>query len=370
MCEYEFIVFLAKDKIFVMEVDYNGHTKAVGGYGDDYFSYNNNNDLDDLYKNLCDKYNVENLSELDTNVFLIDCGINKTEKWYLIDKLKSCKSLSFNNISSLLPILLSKKGLLNVGEQTVIEFLGEKYAYICDKEYHVEEMNTRGKNVQHILSINDFAFIAFWKGNLSQNNKELEQRQLEIEQLKDNQKSYEIQIAEYQKKYNELEAKYNALKVEFEKELEKQNKAISQQMINNRRYIKAKLPTVAIIGMFTLFVKHNVNNGAIVSANQKIGGIFISRNKADHFEYDIYAPRTGKIIWLQLDCDELLTPPNLTLATDKDVVVGIVGDESDDDANMKEWLLERTKEYTKWPNNEHTHIRVNNSLGGFFDTLD
>ena len=367
MCEYEFIMFLAKDKIFVMEVDYNGHTKAVGGYGDDYFSYNNNNDLDDFYKTLCDKYNVDNLSDLDTNVFIIDCGMENAEKWYLIDKLKSCKSLSVNNVSSLFPILLSKKGLLNVGEQTVIDFLGEKYAYICDKEYHVEAMNARGKNVQYVFNMDDFSFIAYWKGNLSQNSKELEKSKIEIEKLKDNQKSYEIQISEYQKKYNELEAKYDELKVRMAEETEKQKKAKSQEMINNRRYIEVETP---LAGMMTLFIKHNVKNGALVAANQKIGGVFISRGNADNFEYDIYSPRAGKILWLQLDCDELLTPPNIKLSSDKEIVVGIVGDESDDASDMKEGLLERTKEYTKWSDDGHTHMKVNCSMQGFFNALN
>lgn len=355
MSEYEFIMFLTADNVSVMEVDYNGQTKIVGGYGDGTFSYSNNNDLDDFYKTLCDKYNVDNLSDLDTNVFLIDCGMNNTEKWYLIDKLKSCKSLSVNNISSLLPILLSKKGLLNVGEQTVIEFLGEKYAYICDKEYHVEEMNTRGKNVQHILSINDFAFIAFWKGNLSQDNKKLEQSLSIIEKLKEKQESYEMQIVDYQKKCDEWKAKYDAVKARIEEELEKQNKVISQEIINNRRYIE---PNIEAAGIIPLFIKHNVDNGALVSANQIIGGVFVSRDNADYFEYNIYAPRTGKILWLQMDCDELLTPPISMTSLNRKVIVGIVGDELDDAEDMKKSLLERTKDYTNHQYNEHVSFNT------------
>ena len=366
MSEYEMMIFLTEDKFYVMEVDLDGHTKSVGFQGEEYFHYEKSDDIDGFYNSLTETYNVDSLAELDTRLYIIDCGVNKDIKWCLLDKLRSIEIMNFIDITNLIPILLSKKGMLQVGEQVVVEFLGEKYAYICDNDYRIEELATRGKKAQQVLKQEEFSFIAVWEGNLAQNNKELEQSQLEIEKLKDNQKSYEIQISEYQKKYNELEAKYDELKVRMAEETEKQKKAKSQEMINNRRYIEVETP---LAGMMTLFIKHNVENGALVAANQRIGGVFISRGNADSFEYDIYSPRAGKILWLQLDCDELLTPPNIKLSSDKAIVVGIVGDESDDVSDMKEWLLERTKEYTKWSDG-HIHMKVDSNLQGFFNALN
>lgn len=145
MVEYELVIFLTGNRISVMEVGLNSKSKIIGFHGENYYQYDKIDDIDDFYKNITDTYNVDDLSELSTNVFLIDCGMEQEIKWHLIGKLKSCECLNINDLSCLLPILLSKKGLLQVGKQIVVEFLDEKYAYICDDEYHVEELSTRGK---------------------------------------------------------------------------------------------------------------------------------------------------------------------------------------------------------------------------------
>ena len=145
MVEYELVIFLTGNRISVMEVGLNSKSKIIGFHGENYYQYDKIDDIDDFYKNITDTYNVDDLSELSTNVFLIDFGMEQEIKWHLIGKLKSCECLNINDLSCLLPILLSKKGLLQVGKQIVVEFLDEKYAYICDDEYHVEELSTRGK---------------------------------------------------------------------------------------------------------------------------------------------------------------------------------------------------------------------------------
>ena len=80
MDDYKLIMFFNDDKIYVMEVGLDGHTKHVGFQGEDYFHYNRNEDIDDFYKNLTDTYNVDVISELDTNIFLIDCGMESKAK--------------------------------------------------------------------------------------------------------------------------------------------------------------------------------------------------------------------------------------------------------------------------------------------------
>lgn len=338
MGEYELVVFLTDNKIYVMEVDFNSKTKLIGFHGEDFFHYENDVDLDDFYKNITDTYNVDDLSDLNTNVFLIDCGMDSEIKWYLIDKLKSCECLNFNSISCLLPILLSKKGLLQVGKQIVVEFLEEKYTYICDDEYHVEELATRGKNAKEILKMEDFSFIAVWEGSLSQNNTdEIEDKLREATSALNIQKeTYENKIIELNRTIESLKNECDSINVQLQTILKKQDEKIAQDIIKNRRIIKAEF------SYFGNIIKEEVKNGDIVKVNQRIGGLFKERKNPRIYE-EIYAPRDGKVAWLLLDGDEPFGE-YADIYHSNWMIVAVVGDESDNVDDMIKWVKDSEKE--------------------------
>lgn len=337
MGEYDLVLFLTSKKFSVMEVDLNGKSKTIGFHGDEYYQYDKFDDIDEFYKNLTDTYNVDNLSELSTNIFLIDCGIEQKAKWHLINKLNSCESLNINNLSCLLPILLSKKGLLQVGKQVVVEFLDEKYAYICDDEYHVEELTTRGKKAQQTLMKEDFSFIAVWEGNLSQNNNGYID-----DKLKEAAAALEIQKNDYENKITELNRTIESLKSECDSIRSKletlsniHDQKASNDIINNRRIVKA------VFSHFGNIVKEEVENGAIVKANQRIGGLFRNRNKPV-IEKELYAPRAGKVAWLLLDGDQPFGEFD-DIYQKREMIVAVVGDESDNINDMIEWIKTEEK---------------------------
>ena len=346
MGEYELMMFLTADEIYVMEVDLAGNTKSVGFQGEECFHYEKIEDIDGFYNSLTEKYNVDNLSDLDARLHLIDCGMDKEIKWYLLDKLRSIEVLNFIDIANIIPILLSKKGLLQVGEQVVVEFLGKKYAYICDNNYRIEELSTRGKKAQQVLKQEEFAFMAVWEGNLSQGNKEkelkLENQVNELQTEIDKQKvSYDESVKELDNRCKSLEDENNLLKKQIQEMNRKKDEAASQEMISHRRIIKRPEKGIG------RFVKLDVKNGAIIKANQKIGVLMferfdsnLSNSKSFHVSMSslltssltsdiIYAPRAGKIVWLVLDGDEL--------SDNGEEILGVVGDESDNIDDMLKW---------------------------------
>ena len=329
MGEYELVIFLTGNRISVMEVDLKSKSKIIGFHGEDYYQYDKIDDIDDFYKNITDTYNVDDLSELSTNVFLIDCGMEQETKWHLIDKLKSCECLNINNLSCLLPILLSKKGLLQVGKQTVVEFLDEKYAYICDDEYHVEELSTRGKKAQQVLNLEDFSFIAVWEGNLaSGNNNDFEKKMIEAESKWEVQKKdFQSEIATLNETIKTLECKYKEVQDDLQKRLNEEKDNISQERVSNRRLITVD------IEYNTRFIKEEVKNGENVSPNQRIGSFIYRREYQDETE-QIYAPRAGKLVWLFLDGDEMCY---VKMYEKKKVTLGVVGDEDDNEEDMIKW---------------------------------
>ena len=342
MGEYDLVMFLQDNKIFVMEVDFNSNSKIIGFHGEDYFHYDNAVDIDDFYKKLADTYNVDNLSELDTKVFLIDCGMEDGIKWSLIDKLKSCEYLNIVNISCLLPILLSKKGLLQVGKQIVVEFLEGKYAYICDDEYHVEELATRGKKAKEILKMEDFSFIAVWKGNLTNgNNDDWEEKILEEQSKWDiKKKDLENEISSLNNTIETLENQCKELQDELQNNLKGENNKISQDKVNNRRLVKCLRED---LGYKCRFIHQEVKNGEIVEVNQKIGAFIYTREYQDESRA-IYAPRAGKLFWILLDGDDIYEN---AIFQDDVCILGVVGDEEDNENDMIEWAKMTEEEKKK-----------------------
>ena len=75
----------------------------------------------------------------------------------------------------------------------------------------------------------------------------------------------------------------------------------------------------------------SVESGTLVKKNQRIGCLMEGR-ELDNELVTIDAPRTGKLVWIILDGDEVPGDFNT-----KELVFGVVGDESDDDDDMEEW---------------------------------
>ncbi len=101
--------------------------------------------------------------------------------------------------------------------------------------------------------------------------------------------------------------------------------SIKKSLISKRRLVKAN-----IFLCETIF-DACVESGTIVKKNQKIASLMEDR-ELDNELVTIYAPRSGKLVWIILDGDEV--PGSFS---DEEYVFGVVGDESDNDEDMEEW---------------------------------
>jgi len=106
---------------------------------------------------------------------------------------------------------------------------------------------------------------------------------------------------------------------------------LKKSLISKRRLVKAN-----IFICETIF-DACVESGTIVKKNQRIGSLMEDR-ELDNELVTIYAPRSGKLVWIILDGDEV--PGSFS---DEEYVFGVVGDESDDDEDMEEWAQGKAK---------------------------
>ena len=325
MGQYDLVLFLKKNKIYAMEVEHNGNSKKIGFHGEEYFLFNNSEDIDEFYKNISDTYNVDDLYELDASIYLIDCGIEPLMKWHFIEKAKLCINVNIISISCLLPILLSKKGLLKIGKQIIVEFLEEKYAYIYDDEYHVEELSAKGKTPQCQLSQNDFSFIAVWSGEflcginsvLDENLKTVQNKlEMENDDLKN-------KLEECTELCNSWKEKYKKLKEKF---VETEN-IVPKYIADRRALIKAE------VSQNSRIIRLHVQSGMDVKNKQQIAS-FKNKRESNIMGRHIYAPRDGKVVWLPINDEELPVGTN---------IIGVFGEVTDNPVEMREWLNKRIK---------------------------
>ena len=185
----------------------------------------------------------------------------------------------------------------------------------------------------------DFSFIAVWEGNISQSdNNDYKE---EIDKLKatlDTQKNdYDNKIKDYKRQLEEYDKKCSSFKEKYEQEtaelVRKNNEEITQDIIDRRRLI-----TISTDFM-KRFIKIMVENGDTVTSNQIIGNLMRKRGTED-VESEIFAPRSGKLVWLLLDGDEISG-----CFGEYQVVLGVVGDESDNEDDMIKWAKNRIDEY-------------------------
>ena len=340
MGEYELIVFMSDNIIRVLEVDYEGGSKVVGFHGEDQFAFKDAEGIDDFFNILLDTYNVNSLDELDASVYLVDCGIEGKLKWMIVDKVKACQKVCLFNIENVLPIWLSLNGLLEVGKQVVVEFLDEKYAYICDDEYRVELLPSRVKKSQHTVTIQDFDFLAIWKGALSSGSNSESEEQAEeytaaMTEWQEKEEEYKDQIQKLNNNYEVLKKELESKQKQLHDVMNKQAEKVDNEVEDNRRLVMFET------NYDNEFIQLEKTDGEIVKANQQIGFTISSRDNG-YLCNKIFAPRSGKLAWLPLDGDEYKKRSSNRYTH----IVGVVGDEKDDVNSMKKWLKQKLEKKT------------------------
>ena len=225
MAEYEMIFFMTRDTLRAVEVGANSELKTINFHGDAVFEYTDDTSIDEFYESITDTYSVNDLADLDAGICLVDCGAEEKGKWALAEKMRSCNVFNMVMLKTIFPLLLTKAGRCQAGQKTVVEFLGNKYAFICDDDCIFEEVNAKGKNVDVTLTMDDFSFLAVFDGNEFEGGSRV--------------KALEASLAEKEKEMVELQSKIDLIrrshqnlveeKKQMEQEMEKKQIVIEQQ---------------------------------------------------------------------------------------------------------------------------------------------
>lgn len=382
MAEYEIIIFLATDKIQAIEVDKGGNVKNISFNGNKEFIYNANEGINPFYDSLTDTYSVDEMSDIDSHIYVVDCGAESSVKWALADKIRDCNGADVISINKLLPLVISRKDLAEKGKTTAVSFMGNVYVYSCNDDMKFEEISADGETNTAELQVEDFGFLAVFDA-IGGNNAELEKK---IADLMTERKEKEGICAELQKQVSDYSSELETLKKRNE-ELEKWYEAeqLAKNRKNDEKLLKARqiisvnyvYKPLDIEGKNTLFkAEHSVSDGKIILSGTVIGGL-ISGSVIGGLISDkvkkIIAPKNGKVAWLNkhgeviyinsatVHVNSIIEKRNrdardessqlasqLAMAMfkgilDQDCVidVAIIGDENDDVDAMIEWYWEQ-----------------------------
>lgn len=367
MAEYEIIIFLATYKIQAIEVDKGANVKNISFNGNKEFIYNANEGINPFYDSLTDTYSVDEMSDIDSHIYIVDCGAESSVKWALADKIRDCNGADVISLNKLLPLVISRKDLAEKGKTTAVSFMGNVYVYSCNDDMKFKEISAEDEINTAELQVEDFGFLAVFNA-IGGNNAELEKK---IADLVTERKEKEGICAELQKQVSDYSLEVKALKKRNE-ELEKWYEA--EQLAKNRKNDEKLLKARQIISVnhsnsqpvhspFMFKANHNVASGTIVLSGDFLGKLlYLELNKNHYSSYDkeIIAPKNGKIAWLHKQGEginkqsetfhyrDILTTVLANIFTkdkasmdDFFMDVAVIGDENDDVEAMIEWYWER-----------------------------
>jgi len=127
-------IFLGKNKIIAASVNKRKEYRQIGFQGEVEYSYQNTTDIDECIGCLESTYNVDTLSELDVNLYVVDCGADLLLKNYLLRKLEDCRRVSSVFVTDLLYAVTGKKKQINPGCKIRLDFC-DNNTYVCDESY-------------------------------------------------------------------------------------------------------------------------------------------------------------------------------------------------------------------------------------------
>lgn len=346
MNSYRLLIFFNNNNICAVEALNKCTINKIGFHGNEYFHYESTTDIDVFYEELTDHYNVNDLSELNIHINIIDCNASKQSIMVFLQKTSSCTHISLNKIEDVIPAILTQKELHKTTDDVCVNFLNCKYTYsLSDNCYSLEEMDNVDKQIY--LSLEDFNSLLFWsKYSSSDLKKQLEEK---MNIIKGNEALLAQKSQEIDKLKKEMTSFYKRLDPIKEELLELTEYKKNREHIDHRMAVCATLLPDKISSRlpyssstFTLIIAQEVEDGAIVNKGQEIGWLKETKRKKLKTDWRIFSPRDGKISWLQENDGQISIKGagysfGNELGKEDYPIVAIVGDNDDSVDDMKTW---------------------------------
>ena len=139
---------------------------------------------------LFDAYNIDDFSDDNFDIVVLDAGSDRTLTNYLYEKCKNASGLNTISFEKFLPIIVNGKNLLNENEKVTVAFADMFYKISCDRNCNII-INEISQN-KAAIQLNDNDFTCKYNPSANKNCDESKLKEAEIKCNK-----YKVELAKY-----------------------------------------------------------------------------------------------------------------------------------------------------------------------------
>lgn len=216
--EYKLIIYISS--LYIQAIDFSNpnyprHISVHGNIECDV------NEITDFYECLLDEYNIDDLSEIDIKVCIVNICSDKKYIDYLYGKFQNVKNVSLWDVKDVLPIILMSQHLSSANSTHVIQVLNQYYEVHVNvnfnfsiREYEFEEA-TDAVKIDLIL----FGLLFCFNGSEFVIDDKMKLMEKKAEELTEINELSSKKIKEQEKLIHDLQRQIDSIKIEQEREL-------------------------------------------------------------------------------------------------------------------------------------------------------
>ena len=219
--KYELLIYAGSQVLSALDVD-GERIQYISMLGNTEHSAD---DVNGFYEQLLDYYNVDNLSEIDTDIRIINGDMSQNNILFFLEKLKKIKTFSIWRIEELLPIVLINNNMIDKGKCVKVRVYDRCYAVSTDEKFNVTA--SVADSADNELHLEDFTLFNNYNGvNFKQDTELIENLMDKIRNLEEENRKYQYAVEELENSKSVLESEKTSLQQELSKYIIEENYSV------------------------------------------------------------------------------------------------------------------------------------------------
>ena len=340
MQHYKILILVNEDCVQAADTDDRGKTLPISINGNTSMNYKTTDDMDSLVTHIKDNYNIDEFSDDNFSVIIINCGGDRNAVQRLLQLTEGAADSNVINAEYVLPFIAAAKEKLRKEQSYKIRIGKTEFVLATDANGISSCIKSDGSEKDEadiILELKDFA--ALFSADISRlgNDEEaLKQKDEELQQLS---KEYEQKLADAVSKADSEMAKIKAQLDDAQKSLSKWTRRRSLCWSGNQEprssggqsYYSFFGAGSGSSKSYRREITMLHKNGDSVKENEKIAEVKLFEGKATvnyAAKYYVRAEQDGKVFYLAKNTSDIWA----------NTPIAIVADKKDTEEDAMEWF--------------------------------
>lgn len=160
-------IILSRKDVSVIQIRDTGESKYMSFRGNTSMLIESADDVDDFIEHCYDEYNINDFSELEFEVFIVNAGSSNEIYYKLYKGFSSCSVLGSADIKQIIPVAVALKHAIKKKQNIIVSFMSNIYEVTCNANGFVSANVGKGKPTVtlapedliflHDINISDFS---------------------------------------------------------------------------------------------------------------------------------------------------------------------------------------------------------------------